>query len=114
MIQWIKSLFGGYPDQETHDISLDEEAVRNRRRLNAFFETYKPLEVSKAEYVQGLLTITYNDNTVTQYKGDCTIWHTYPMMERCSTSVERRLCDMQAYIKEHGNPYPTAHLKPKE
>lgn len=67
--------------------------------------------ITKAEYNKDtqVMTVTYSDSSTFQFKGDSTIWRTYPMMRRCSTIIQGELCDIQQYIKEHGNPYPTAH-----
>lgn len=58
-----------------------------------------------------LITFTYSNGEIKQYKGRCTVWYEYPLMQRASTSTEAFLCDVEAYIDEHGNPYPLSHLK---
>ena len=58
-----------------------------------------------------ILWVKWSNGLEQHFKGSCTVWYTYPMMNRCSTSIESELCDLWSYIKEHGNPYPTAHIK---
>lgn len=58
-----------------------------------------------------IMTVTYNDGSTKQFKGSSTVWHEYPMMRSCGTSADMWLYNIFAYIEEHGNPYPTAHLK---
>lgn len=58
-----------------------------------------------------ILWVKWNNGEELHFKGSCTVWRTYPMMGGLSTSMESELCDLWSYIKEHGNPYPTAHLK---
>jgi hypothetical protein len=109
MVQWIKSLFGP-SESDIYFDKIHKESEERRKKIQAFFQNWQPLAIYKAEYTKDIMTVTYNDNTVKQYKGDCTVWHTYPMMERCNTNSESKLSDIWSYIKEHGNPYPTAHL----
>jgi|GEM_PF-6614331 len=68
-------------------------------------------KVVSASYVDGVLTVHYNDGTRDKYKGSCTVWYSYPYMRRCGTSEEMWLCNIWKYVSEHGNPYPTAHKK---
>jgi hypothetical protein len=60
-----------------------------------------------------VLWVKWSTGNEQHFKGSCTVWHSYPMMKRMPTSTESELCDIWEYIKEHGNPYPTAHLKDK-
>lgn len=50
------------------------------------------------EKVQGtydyLITIKYESGKVNQYRGDCTVWHSYPDGRRCGTMTESWLCDI--------------------
>jgi hypothetical protein len=107
--QWIKSLFGP-SDYSIQMDKLHKESEEKRKELNNFFQNWKPLAMDKAEYIGDMLTITYNDGSVKQYKGESTVWRTYPMMGRCDSVLEYTLSDILCYIQEHGNPYPTAHL----
>jgi len=67
--------------------------------------------ITYAEYdiEKGLLKTQWSNGVERTFKGSCAVWRKYPMMERCSTSLESRLCNIWEYIVEHGNPYPTAH-----
>ncbi len=67
--------------------------------------------IVEASYKDGLMTLKYSDGDSVAYQGSCTVWHKYPMMERCSTLKEMELYDILTYIKTHGNPYPLSHTK---
>lgn len=69
---------------------------------------YNP--IVKATYDNRIMTIEYYNGQTMQYEGTCTVWHSYPMMKRAGTLKEGELCDIWAYIKRHGNPYPDAHV----
>ena len=71
-------------------------------------------KVIKATYYGSVMTIEYSDGTVDKYSGSCTVWRKIPMMKRCSTPTEARLCDIWGYIQKHGSPYPTAHESKKK
>lgn len=70
---------------------------------------YNPVVMATYDKKKEILTLTFKSGVVNQYKGDCTVWHTYPMMKRCDTNMEIFLSEIWEYIEEHGNPYPTAH-----
>jgi hypothetical protein len=72
-------------------------------------ELFTPVKLLKATYKDEILSLWYSDRTKEHYKGDCTVWHEYPMMKRCSTSQEYYLHNIWEYIETHGNPYPRAH-----
>lgn len=72
---------------------------------------YNDSIIIRASYDKNkILTVYYKDG-FSRYKGECTVWHHYPSMKRCSTETESMLCDIWEYIREHGNDYPDAHLK---
>lgn len=71
------------------------------------------LVCAEYDFETEILKISYSDGSSAQYKGNSTVWRTYPMMKRCGTFTESRLSDIYKYIKEHGNPYPTAHENKK-
>lgn len=73
------------------------------------FYFYDPL--IKAEKNDGILELHYKSGRIKRYTGYCTVWYTYPYMQRCGTFTEADLSDIDEYIKCHGNPYPTAHKK---
>ena len=60
-----------------------------------------------------IMTVTYDDGTQNKYFGECTVWHHYPLMERCATSTELQLYNIWTYIKRFGNNYPDAHKTSK-
>jgi hypothetical protein len=70
--------------------------------------------VVNAIYENGIMTVTYSNDTVRKYRGNSTVWYELPLMERCHTSTESKLSDIQVYINHSGNPYPDSHLKPVE
>ena len=72
-----------------------------------------PPKIVTATYFKEHLTVNYEDGSVREYEGSCTVWKHYPMMQRCGTFKEGELLDIWSYIKKHGNPYPTAHIKNK-
>jgi len=41
-----------------------------------------------------IITIVYKSGLRKQYRGDCTVWHSYPEGERQSTSTESWLADI--------------------
>lgn len=57
-----------------------------------------------------ILTILRSNGELNQYHGSSTVWYSYPLMKRIGSPGERNLCNIYTYIKEHGNPYPIAHL----
>lgn len=67
--------------------------------------------IEKATYSKEVLKITYSNGVIKEYYGECTVWNKLPMMERCGTIKDSELCGIWKYIRKHGNPYPTAHLK---
>lgn len=84
--------------------------------LSKFFDRVNPriVEARKIKLhnanddVIKLLEVKWSDGRTTQYKGSGTVWRSYPMMER-HTSMEFELTNINRYLKQHGNPYPTAH-----
>lgn len=68
-------------------------------------------EIKWAHYdkAEEIMTVTYDDASQDKFMGSCTVWHHWPLMERCSTSTESRLCDIWTYIKKFGNTYPNSH-----
>lgn len=72
----------------------------------------KRTEIIGATYDdRGVLTVDFDNGEMAMFKGRSTVWHHWPYMERCSSQKETYLCDLWEYIRCHGNPYPTAHLK---
>ena len=69
--------------------------------------------VIKATYSEDneIMTLYYSDNYIEEYKGSCTVWSKLPFMQRPGTLNESFLCSVWKYIKEYGNPYPTAHKR---
>ena len=55
------------------------------------------------------ITYHYDDGSKEEFIGDCTVWKSYPMMTMCGTFKEVELHEVWSYVKEHGNPFPTAH-----
>lgn len=84
------------------------------KKAEEVVKAMKPVSMTSATYSGELMTIKYDNGKSKQYSGSCTVWHTYPMMQRCGTFKEGELCDIWKYIKTHGNPYPTAHLKKEQ
>lgn len=84
------------------------------KKAKAVVKAITPVSMVSATYSGGIMTIDYDNGKSKQYSGSCTVWHTYPMMQRCGTFKEGELCDIWKYVKTHGNPYPTAHLKKKQ
>lgn len=62
--------------------------------------------------IEGLdkIKIKWSDGAESEYKGSSTVWYHYPAMVKCSTLIDSDLSQIRQYYKEHGNPYPTAHL----
>jgi hypothetical protein len=89
-------------------INFFKKLLRAPKTIKAALKIPK---IVNATYFKDVLTIKYDDDTIREYSGSCTVWHHYPMMERCSTFREGELCDIWKYIQAHGNPYPTAHEK---
>lgn len=84
--------------------------------LNNFFDRVNPriveaneLLLHKAGQTSTIIEVKWSDGTFSQYKGSGTVWRSYPMMKRCGTHMDRVLTDINKYLQEHGNPYPTAH-----
>lgn len=81
--------------------------------LKSIYYLFFPPKIVKAVYkggeLEGIMTVTYNDDSEIKYKGGVTVWHELPLMKRCSTDLEYYLSDIQEYIEHYGNPYPTAH-----
>jgi hypothetical protein len=67
--------------------------------------------ITRATYHNEIMTVYWSDGEVTEYKGSSTVWHRLPYMKKVSTHREFELSEVFHYIKEHGNPYPVAHLK---
>ncbi len=65
--------------------------------------------VVEATYENEIMSVKYSDGSEEQYKGNCTVWRTMPMMKSCSLSRREKLSEIWSYIEHHGNPYPTAH-----
>lgn len=80
--------------------------------LKKLIDTWFP-HLLEATYTDEILTLKYSDNSIVQYKGSCTVWHKLPFMTRPGTLKEGDLSEIWEYIKTYGNPYPTAHQKPK-
>ena len=66
-------------------------------------------KVESAFIENEVLTVVYEDGSFDKYVGSCTVWHSYPLMNRCSTNTEKMLFDIWTYIKKFGNNYPDAH-----
>lgn len=75
----------------------------------AFAMPFTARRVVKAAYENDVMTVEYDNGTIEQYNGSCTVWHKMPMMKRCSTSKEAWLSEMWEYIERHGNSYPNSH-----
>lgn len=80
------------------------------RIFKSIFQVKLFPRICVATYSDGKMTVVFSDGSKQIYKGDSTVWRYYPSMKRCSISVESKLCDIQTYIKEHGNPYPDSHF----
>lgn len=72
---------------------------------------FKKPKIVEALYEGDEMSIKYSNGEIEKYIGSCTVWHKLPMMRRCSIEEESMLCDIWNYIKQHGNPYPEAHIK---
>lgn len=86
--------------------------VVNKKEIKEF-KPFKFPKLVKATYVDGIMTLEYDNGEIKQYEGSVTVWHKLPLMERCNTDKEFELCQYWKYIKHWGNDYPTAHLKQK-
>jgi len=69
------------------------------------------LDEANYDFKSEVLTMTFKDGTIEEYKGSSTVWRKMPLMTRCSTLKEYDLCDIYKYINHYGNPYPKAHKK---
>jgi hypothetical protein len=80
--------------------------LSTRRKLVSAI--YEPSSTS----LEGLdkIKIKWSDGSESEYKGSSTVWYHYPAMVKCSTLIDCDLSQIRQYYKEHGNPYPTAHL----
>lgn len=81
-------------------------------------EAFLPSKITKATYneIDEVMKVEFANGSKRVFKGDVSVWNELPLMNHCSVFEEGTLCDIQKYIKHHGNPYPTAHLskeKPK-
>lgn len=76
-------------------------------------ESRKKPKFEKATQQGDIIIFYYSDQRTRHFKGSNTVWHELPFMGRCSTPIEYKLCDIEGYVKQWGNPYPTAHLKEK-
>lgn len=88
------------------------------KRLNKFFDRVNPrivearkIKLHKPGNTIKLIELKWSDGTTTRYKSSSTCWFEYPMMKRSSTPLENELTNINKYLKEHGNSYPTAHLQ---
>lgn len=70
-------------------------------------------KIISASYNNGIMTVTYDNNSFECFQGESTVWHKLPLMQRCSTTQELMLSELYAYNKTHGGAFPTAHLKTK-
>lgn len=78
--------------------------------LSLWFIFFFPFaRLKEATYKNGIMTVTYSNGSIKQYKGSVTVWHELPFMQRAGTFKESDLSDIYEYIKTYGNPYPTAH-----
>jgi hypothetical protein len=57
-----------------------------------------------------LIIIEWSNGKIKSYIGSSTVWHEYPLMEQCDTKLEMLLYRINKYYRQHGNPFPTAHL----
>ena len=57
-----------------------------------------------------VMTVTTKDGD-SKYKGRSIWWKSMPMMESVSIEWCHKLSEIEEYIEEYGNPWPTAHLK---
>lgn len=67
-------------------------------------------KITKAQYRNEVMTVWYQSGKVVEYEGSGTVWNKMPMMQRCGTMKEIKLCEIYKYIRKWGNDYPTAHL----
>ena len=82
--------------------------------INWIKSTLGLTKIVNATYYKKVLTVTWSDGAISTYYGEgSTVWYHYPSMKRCSTNTEYTLAEVMTYIKEFGNPYPTAHLNKK-
>ena len=91
MINWLKKIFSSS--------SPVIQAVVPRK-----------IVVVSATYINNILTVKYSDGSSFEYEGSCTVWHTYPMFNKCGTLKDGELYQIWKYIKHHGNPYQNAHI----
>jgi hypothetical protein len=119
MIQWIKSLFRN--EYREFEEKANKESEERRKEIHNFFTKGFSMPSPKMLYAEfdnstNILTLYYEGDTKYQFKISETglSWKEYPMMNSIPfSSEEQRLSDIYDYIKEHGNPYPTAHLNKK-
>lgn len=90
----IKGMFDMFPEETAVRIVFGREDARATLKEN------------------GLIILT-SGTKVYEFSGGSTVWHIFPSMARCSNPVETKLCQIEMYIKHHGSPWPTAHLKEK-
>lgn len=98
----------------TEQIYFKIEKVRLNwftRFMNKLFPEIIYATLGEEPFTKGEIVIEahWSNDQIVFYKGNCTVWHTYPMMERCDTSLESKLSNIWSYFKTHGSPYPTAH-----
>ena len=54
--------------------------------------------VTKAYYLDEIMTVTWDSGKVEKFMGECTVWHRLPNFKRASTSEEEYLSDLWEYI----------------
>lgn len=99
MIKWLKEKIFGVSNTVI-------KAVTPRTIVSATYNTQSSSGEGKN---MDILTIDYSDGSSYKYEGSCTVWHTYPMFNRCGTTKDGELYEIWKYIQHHGNPYPNAH-----
>ncbi len=73
----------------------------------------KIIVYAKYDKSNQVMTVRYNDGTVKQFEGDCTVWCELPYMTDCDTDQDELLYSLWKYNKKWNGAYPDAHLKQK-